>query len=585
MEAVTDGAVVVRGLRKSYGHFEAVRGIDFTVARGEVFSLLGPNGAGKTTTMEMLEGYRERTSGEAWVLGMDPQSRDRGFRERVGIVLQDIAVDAYLTVREVVARNAGYYPNPRNVDETIELVGLKEKANSRINKLSGGQQRRLDLALGIIGNPDLLFLDEPTTGFDPNARRGAWEVIRGLREGGTTILLTTHYMDEAQALADHVAVIAAGEIVAAGTPDTIGGRQQAAVRIRFLLPAGTEPAHLPMPVQRNGEWVEIQTDEPTPVLHHLTGWALDRGLELPGLEVDRPTLEDIYLELTGAAARAGAPGSEREGTGPGGRGVNSAALIAHQVKYENKAYWRNPRAAIFTVAFPLMFLVIFASLQKTSKISFLPGVNYNQYFVPAIGTYGIVMACYANLGITTAIKRDAGIFKRLQGTPLPSFALISGMVVLAFFLALIIFAITVTVGVLFYDVTMTSQVAQLILVLALGAFCFCSLGIAVGNLIPNAEAAPAIINFVILPVLFISGVFYPIDDNSTIARVASWLPVRPLVSQTTQLFMPSSVTVGGGRVVHYANGLDGGDLLTLLIWTAVGLYLAITKFRWEPNRS
>jgi ABC-2 type transport system ATP-binding protein len=314
MEAVTDGAVVVRGLRKSYGHFEAVRGVDFAVQRGEVFSLLGPNGAGKTTTMEMLEGYRERTSGEAWVLGMDPQSRDRRFRERVGIVLQDIAVDAYLTVREIVARNAGYYPDPRNVDETIDLVGLKEKANSRINKLSGGQQRRLDLAMGIIGNPDLLFLDEPTTGFDPNARRGAWDVIRGLREGGTTILLTTHYMDEAQALADHVAVIAAGEIVAAGTPDTIGGRQQAAVRIRFLPPAGTRLEQLPLPVQRNGEWVEIQTDEPTTVLHSLTGWALDRGLELPGLEVDRPTLEDVYLELTGAAARADAPASERAGT-------------------------------------------------------------------------------------------------------------------------------------------------------------------------------------------------------------------------------------------------------------------------------
>ena len=585
MEAVTDGAVVVRGLRKSYGHFEAVRGVDFAVQRGEVFSLLGPNGAGKTTTMEMLEGYRERTSGEAWVLGMDPQSRDRRFRERVGIVLQDIAVDAYLTVREIVARNAGYYPNPRNVDETIDLVGLKEKANSRINKLSGGQQRRLDLAMGIIGNPDLLFLDEPTTGFDPNARRGAWDVIRGLREGGTTILLTTHYMDEAQALADHVAVIAAGEIVAAGTPDTIGGRQQAAVRIRFLPPAGTRLEQLP--TARPAKW-RVGRDP--------DGRADDRAAQpdrlgarpRPGASRPRggPTHPGRRLpRADGGSGEGRRAGVGARGDHEGGGSVNSAALIAHQVKYENKAYWRNPRAAVFTVAFPLMFLVIFASLQNTSKISFLPGVNYNQYFVPAIGTYGIVMACYANLGISTAIKRDAGIFKRLQGTPLPSFALISGMVVLAFFLALIIFAVTIAVGVLFYGVTMTSQVLQLILVLALGAFCFCALGIAVGNLIPNAEAAPAIINFVILPVLFISGVFYPIDNDSTIAHVASWLPVRPLVSQTTQLFMPSSVTVDGGRVVHYANGLDGGDLLTLVIWTAVGLYLAITKFRWEPHRS
>ena len=199
--------------------------------------------------------------------------------------------------------------------------------------------------------------------------RGAWDAHPRAAEGGTTILLTTHYMDEAQALADHVAVIAAGEIVAAGTPDTIGGRQQAAVRIRFLLPAGAESAQLPMPVQRNGEWVEIQTDEPTSVLHHLTGWALDRGLELPASRWTGPPWKTSTSSSTGAAARAGAPGSEREGARGEGSSVNSAALIAHQVKYENKAYWRNPRAAVFTVAFPLMFLVIFASLQKTSKIS------------------------------------------------------------------------------------------------------------------------------------------------------------------------------------------------------------------------
>src|SRR5262245_6336424 len=292
-------AIEVAGLRKSYGALEAVRGLDFTVDGGEVFALLGPNGAGKTTTLEILEGFRARSAGTVRVLGEDPERAGRAHRQRVGIVLQGVVSEPYLTVREVLARNAGYYPKPRPVQEVIDQIGLTEKADTRVKTLSGGQLRRLDVGLGIIGDPELLFLDEPTTGFDPSARRSAWELVRRLRGAGTTIVLTTHYMDEAQSLADRVAVINAGVIVAEGSPDTIGGRAQAAARIRFQLPPGVTPAELPITAPALDGVVEVDTDDPVRVLHALTGWALERGATLDGLTVDRPSLEDVYLGLIG----------------------------------------------------------------------------------------------------------------------------------------------------------------------------------------------------------------------------------------------------------------------------------------------
>ena len=293
-------AVVVAGLRKSYGAVQAVRGASFTVGPGEIFALLGPNGAGKTTTLEILEGFRTRDAGRVEVLGLDPGDRSHGraLRERIGLVLQDIAVEPYLTVCETIARNAGYYPAPRDVDEVIGLVGLAGQARRKVRALSGGQKRRLDLALGLIGRPELLFLDEPTTGFDPNARRDAWEIVRGLRGEGTTIVLTTHYMEEAQALADRVAVISGGQIVAEGTPATIGGRDTARARIRFAPPAGSAAGDLPFDVVPGDGLVTVETAEPTRTLHQLTGWALRHGTVLDQLTVDRPSLEDIYLRLT-----------------------------------------------------------------------------------------------------------------------------------------------------------------------------------------------------------------------------------------------------------------------------------------------
>jgi len=309
-------AIKVAGLRKRYGDLEAVRGISFEVAEGECFALLGPNGAGKTTTVEMLEGYRDRTDGEVQVLGIDPQHATREFRERIGIVLQSAGIHRELTVREVLTLYRGYYPHPRPVDETIELVGLGEKVSSRVKTLSGGQQRRLDLALGIIGDPDLVFLDEPTTGFDPSARRRSWDLIESLRSLGKTILLTTHYMDEAQNLADMVTVMAAGRIVAQGPPESLGGRDVAEAQISFRLPPGLTPADLPE-MRPNGieledDFVVLRTKTPTPILSTLTGWAVARGEELEALTVTRPSLEDIYLELTGSDETGGTATAREE---------------------------------------------------------------------------------------------------------------------------------------------------------------------------------------------------------------------------------------------------------------------------------
>jgi ABC-2 type transport system ATP-binding protein len=293
-------AVEIRGLRKSYGSFEAVRGIDLTVETGEVFALLGPNGAGKTTTVEILEGHRRRSAGEVSVLGHDPGRHERALKERVGIVLQQTGVDEYLTVREVVQMVAGYYPAPRDVDEVIGLAGLGEQRDQRVNKLSGGQKRRVDLAVALAGDPELLFLDEPTTGFDPSARRQAWETVRGLASLGKTIFLTTHFMDEAQALADRLAIMADGRIVATGTADELIGASTPSTHIRFRLADGVEPpADLGARVAASA--YELETTEPTGTLHELTAWALSAGVELHDLEVGRRSLEDVYLQLTAEA--------------------------------------------------------------------------------------------------------------------------------------------------------------------------------------------------------------------------------------------------------------------------------------------
>jgi ABC-2 type transport system ATP-binding protein len=289
---VPDSAISIKGLRMSYGETEAVRGIDLEVRQGEIFAFLGPNGAGKTSTVEILEGYRKRTGGEVSVLGEDPAHAGSAWRDRIGIVLQSNSLDPYLTVRESLELYAGYFSHPRSVEEVIALVGLEEKAEERARKLSGGQQRRLDVGMALVGDPELLFLDEPTTGFDPSARRQFWDVIAGLRDLGKTVFLTTHYMDEAQRLADRVTIIAAGQIVAEGTPEDLGERDKATTTIRYRDAAGEE--------------ISIETLDPVRELNRLTADAMERGEDLEGLEVTRPSLEDVYLDLTETTEKAAA---------------------------------------------------------------------------------------------------------------------------------------------------------------------------------------------------------------------------------------------------------------------------------------
>ena len=299
-------AIEVRGLRKSYGDTEAVRGIDLRVSKGEVFALLGPNGAGKTTTVEILEGHRDRTAGEVSVLGYDPGLNDRAFRRRIGIVLQSTVVEPYLSVEETINLFRGYYPHPLPLEDILDLVGLREQRHARVRRLSGGQQRRLDVAIGLSGDPELLFLDEPTSGFDPSARRGAWEMVRSLKSLGKTVVLTTHYMEEAENLADRVAIIVEGKIVAEGTVGELLHRDRSTT-IRFRVESGS--ARLPedltaVPTDDDGRYA-ITTDTPTHSLHRLTGWAVENGSELEELSVSRPSLEDLFIEVVSSPEQDG----------------------------------------------------------------------------------------------------------------------------------------------------------------------------------------------------------------------------------------------------------------------------------------
>jgi ABC-2 type transport system ATP-binding protein len=298
---VAERVIEVSDLRKTYGDVEAVRGISFHVERGEVFAMLGPNGAGKTTTTEILEGYRDRSAGSASVLGHDPAKRERALKQRMGIVLQSTGIDPFLTVTETIEMYAGYFPSRRPTGEVIEVVGLAEKRDTRVNKLSGGQQRRLDVAIALAGDPELLFLDEPTTGFDPSARRNAWEVVKNLVAIGKTVFLTTHFMDEAQYLADRVVVIADGLVVAEGPPASLAGRDQMRTRIRFRLPSGApQPDGDARRLPDGSLEIDVDAAATTKTVHDLTGWALNSGVALESLEITQPTLEDVYLQLTGA---------------------------------------------------------------------------------------------------------------------------------------------------------------------------------------------------------------------------------------------------------------------------------------------
>ncbi len=374
-------AIVVSELTKSYGDVQALRGVSFDVAEGEVFGLLGPNGAGKTTTVEILEGYRGRDGGGATVLGFDPGEAPRGLRERMGVVLQQSELSPLLTVRETHRLFAGYFANPRDVDEVIELVGLGEKRDARVKSLSGGQKRRLDLGVALVGNPELVFLDEPTTGFDPAARRAAWELIRSLRSLGTTILLTTHYLDEAQQLADRVAVLRDGVIVRQGSPaDLIGDIQT--TEIRYL---------------RDGERVVVTTTEPTRVLNELTADALAAGRDA---RADRGSSAEPRGRLPRARGR--------------GAGVS---MLAHQLRFEQKTFWRSREAAVFIFVFPLLLYALLGSVYG-DDIDFEGVPAAVDVLLAGLFGYGAANTAFGGLAIVLVVRREAGVLKRIRATPL-----------------------------------------------------------------------------------------------------------------------------------------------------------------------
>ena len=441
-------AIEVRDLRRAYGDVQAVRGVSFEVARGEVFCLLGPNGAGKTTIVEILEGYRNRSGGDARVLGIDPATGSRDLREQVGIVLQHCGVQSDLSVAELVEMYGRYHVKQRPVDEVIELVELTDKRDTRAKDLSGGQRRRLDLALALVGDPELIFLDEPTTGFDPAARRQAWSTIRSLCELGKTVFLTTHYMDEAQYLADRVAVMRAGEIIALGRPDELGGRDVRPAEIRFTLPTAWSLGDMPelpsMSRSIDGDRVLVQTTRagarsqpadrlgararhrPGPFLGHPADARghLSRAhrLRRRAHRIDRSQFDHGGGDRM-STVRQSILGSDRQSTL--GRDLG---LAGRQIRYEQRAYWRNRGRGIFTFAFPIMFLVIFASLDKGQHLSSRGGIPYDDFFVPGILAYGVIAMTFVNMAISTAILRDEGVLKRMQGTPLPRWAYVAARI-------------------------------------------------------------------------------------------------------------------------------------------------------------
>ena len=430
-------AIEVRDLRRSYGALQAVRGVSFEVARGEVFCLLGPNGAGKTTIVEILEGYRTRSGGDARVLGIDPATGARELREQVGIVLQQCGVQSDLTVAELVEMYGRYHVRSRGVDEVLALVELTEKRDVRAKALSGGQRRRLDLALALVGEPELIFLDEPTTGFDPAARRQAWETIRSLCSLGKTVFLTTHFMDEAQYLADRVAVMRDGEIIALGRPDELGGRDVRPAEIRFSLPRVVAPGDLPDAARR----AALAGGRPDRPAHARAGASRARADRLGAGARGQARALLGHAAVAGGhlsrAHRTGHRGRRRGGQcePSGGHRMSTVTsriprsslrrdlgLVGWQIRYEQRSYWRNRGRGIFTFAFPIMFLVIFASLDKGQHISSRGGIPYDDFFVPGILAYGVIATTFINLSISTAILRDEGVLKRMQGTPLPRWA-------------------------------------------------------------------------------------------------------------------------------------------------------------------
>jgi ABC-2 type transport system ATP-binding protein len=565
---MTDAAIRARGLRKRYGALTAVDGIDLDIDRGEVFALLGPNGAGKTTTVELLEGYRSRDEGTITVLGADPARAGRRWRSRIGIVPQQTPGGPELTVRELVRHFAAFYPDPRDPDEVLGLTGLEDRAGSRIRRLSGGQQRRLDVALGIVGNPEVLFLDEPTTGFDPEARRAFWKLIAALSGGGTTILLTTHYLDEAEALADRVAVIAGGQIRAVGAPAEIGGRATAAATVTWQ--GGC-----------------VKTTQPARTVTEL--YARFDG-EPPGLLVTRPTLEDIYLNLI--AGDPGPPAAPPAGSlrhSPDSIPVNAAFTQTDplpgvwrvgmaRVVVELKSIVREPLSLAFGVSLPAVLLLLLGSI-FSSQVTH--GINVGAVFAAGLIGGGVAATSFQNLGVTIAVERDEGMLKRLAGTPMPRLAYFIGKTGLVgvTVVAEVVVLVALAMGVDHVHLPSSgSRWWTLAWVFILGTVACALLGVAASSVPRSARSATPVLILPLTVVQFISGVYVPPGLIPGPMRVlASFFPVKWICQQMRSVFLPPQAV----RYEPAGSWEHGRAALVLTAWIVVGLALAIRAFRWR----
>ncbi len=488
-------AVTVEHLAKSYGDTVAVRDVSFEVQRGEVFALLGPNGAGKTTTVEILEGFRHRSGGRVETLGVDPADRatQRWLRTRIGVILQELAIEPYYSVRQVLTRNAGYYPSPRPVDEVIELIGLADKADDRVKRLSGGQQRRLDVGLGIIGNPELLFLDEPTTGLDPSGRRETWDLIRRLAADGTTVLLTTHYMDEVEALANQVAVLFGQEIVASGTPSSIGGR-------------GPGFGHHPVPPARRRDTRRVarrrgrdgrrhgrdlhRERAAGPARPHRVGagrWPCAVGTVGPagvaGGHLPRSDEVGRVSALSEPGVMASVP--QRGSL----RGWSDAGLVVRQIGFEQLSFWLNPIGALMTVVFSVVFLILLGATAGTSTVSSAGGIKLIDYYVAGFCGYGVMAACFTILAITLVNRRETGLLKRLRLSPLPTWMLMDALIINAMIVAVMGVVLLLVVGWLGYGVTGPAHWAPFVLTLLVAMVCYSAMGVGISTLVPNQDSA------------------------------------------------------------------------------------------------
>jgi ABC-2 type transport system ATP-binding protein len=465
-----DPVIRVRGLRKAYGDQFAVRGVDLDVHRGEVLALLGPNGAGKTTTISILEGFLTPDAGEVDVLGHHPATAPLAWRERVGVVLQESAPEAALTVRECLEMHAGWYRAPRDVDETLALAGLSDRAGRYGAQLSGGERRRLDVALALVGDPELVFLDEPTTGFDPAARRAAWDTIAGLRDLGVTIVLTTHYMEEAERLADRIVVLTDGLVRAEGSPATLGARDRAAGH-RALHAAGRRRAAGRARGSRRGGpgRVELVSASPMTDLHALSGWALEEGLELSDIEVRRPTLEDVYLDLTNPHRR------ER-------------LVILHTLRYELLSLARNKRARLFTLAFPILLLVVLAGMagHDTRTTFDGAGVSLQRFFLPGVLAMSIMTSCFAALVQVVVTRRHSGIYRRRRATPVPAHVLVVAQTLATTIIAALAATILLVIGKAAFDIGIApGALVAVAIAVVVGALSLCAVAFLVASVIPT----------------------------------------------------------------------------------------------------